>query len=171
MIDDLIASAEWLKVENNRGYGKLTIPQPTDDQITELLQTWVALSPSERLAASLRVLDEQRFTLLAYSGRMASLAVRTHDAEKIFFGLLALGVDDWGGDWRENILVLALHYDAAERLGVVEPVFARAAAFLSPKLATALASFLRRSPADKSLKAMGYVAASDDDGFRYHRTW
>src|ERR1700726_205544 len=101
MADDLVASAEWLRAENNRGYGKLAIPQPIDDETTKLLQTWASLSPSARLAASLRVLDEQRFTLLGYSERMASLAVRTRDIEKIFFGLLALGIDGWRGDWRD----------------------------------------------------------------------
>jgi hypothetical protein len=158
--------------QKNRGYVKLAIPQPIDDEITELLRTWTTLNPSARLAASLRVLDEQRFTLLAYSERMASLAVRTHDIEKIFFGLLALGIDGWRSDWRDNVLVLSLHYDAAQRLSVAaEPVFERAATLLCPKVATAFASFLRRTPSDKLIGAMGYVAASDDDGFRYLRTW
>jgi hypothetical protein len=172
MTDDLIASAEWLRSKNNRGYGKLAIPQPIDDRITELLQTWAALGPPERLAATLRVLEEQRFTLLAYSGRMASLAVRTRDLEKISLGLLALGVDDWRFDWRDNITVLSLHYDAAQRLSVAAaPLFEKAAALLSPKMATAFASFLLRAPADKSIRAMGYVAESDDGGFRYLKTW
>ncbi len=172
MTDDLIASAEWLRAENNRGYGALAFPQPIDNEITELLRTWAALGPSARSAASLRVLDEQRFTLMAYSERMASLEVRTREIEKIFFGLLALGVDGWRGDWRDNVTVLSVHYDAAQRLSVVaEPVFEGAAALLSPEVAIAFASFLRRTPAAKSIRAMGYVAASHDDGFRYLRTW
>jgi hypothetical protein len=172
MIEDLIASADWLRVENNRAYGPLPIPQPIDDEITELLRTWAGLDPSERLAASLRVLDNQRFTLTAYSERMASLAVRTRDIEKIFFGLLALGIDGWRNDWRDNVTILSVHHDAAQRLSVVaEPVFERAAALLSPKVATAFAGFLERTPATKSISAMGYVASSDDDGFRYLRSW
>ena len=171
MTDDLIASAEWLRAENTRGYGNLPIPQPLDDKITDLLRTWTALSRSARSAASLRVREDQRFTLLACSERLASLAVRTPDMEKIFFGLLALGVDGWRFDWRDNVLVLSLHYDAAQRLSAAEPVFERAAVLLCPKVATALAGFLRRTPADKSIGAVGYVAGSDDDGFRYLRTW
>jgi hypothetical protein len=172
MTGDLIASAEWLRVENNRGYGTLAIPQPIDDKITGLLRTWAGLGTSARSAASSRVLDEQRFTLMAYSERMASLAVCTRDMEKVLFGLLALGVDGWRDDWRDSVMVLSVLYDAVQRLSAApEPVLERAAALLSPKAATAFASFLRRTPATKSIRAMGYVAASDDDGFRYVRTW
>jgi hypothetical protein len=172
MTDDLIASAECLTAEDFHGYGRLPIPQPIDGQITELMQVWAALSPSERSAASLRVSDRQSLRLKAYSERMASFAVRTLDTEKIFFGLLALGVDGWRGDWREKVLVLSLHYDAVQRIDEdPEDMFERAAALLSPEAGAALASYLRRSPENKTIKVMGYVAASDDDGFRYHRTW
>lgn len=137
MTDDIIASAIWLKAENNRGYGALPIPQPPDDKITKLLRAWATLALSARSAASTRVLDEQRFTLLAYSERMASLAVRTGDIEKIFLGLLAVGVDGWRGDWRNNIILLSLHYDAAQKLSrAAEPVFEKAASLLSPNVAT-----------------------------------
>jgi hypothetical protein len=172
MTDELITSAECLNTENNRGYFGLPIPQPIDGEITELMRVWAELSPSERSAASLRVSDRQSLRLKAYSERMASFAVRTRDPEKIFFGLLALGVDGWRGDWREKVLVLSLHYDAIQRLNV-DPaaMFERAAALLSPKAATDFANFLRRSSENKSIKVMGYVVASDDDGFRYQRTW
>jgi hypothetical protein len=172
MTRDLFASASWLKAENNRGFGPLPIPQPTDNKITELLRAWVSLPASERSAAASEILEDQRFTLLAYSERMASLAVRTGDTEKIFLGLLALGIDGWRSDWRDNALILSPHYDATQRLGVDAPlIFGRAADLLSPKVATAYDGFLNRSNDDKSLKAMGYLAGSDPNGFRYLRTW
>lgn len=172
MTDELIASAECLNVENNRGYFGLPIPQPIDREITELMRAWAELNPSERSAASLRVSDRQSLRLKAYSERMASFAVRTRDPEKIFFGLLALGVDGWRGDWREKVLVLSLHYDAIQRInGDPEAMFARAAALLSPEAAQALAGYLQRSPENKTIEIMGYVPGSDDDGFRYQRTW
>jgi hypothetical protein len=172
MVNDLFASAEWLNAENNRGYGRLPIPQPIDDEITQLMRAWAELSPSERSATSSQISDQQSLTLKSYSERMASFAVRARDPEKIFFGLLALGADGWRGDWREKVLILPLHYDAIQRLnGDSEAMFERAAALLPPKAATAFASFLGRSPENKSIKVMGYVASSDDDGFRYQRTW
>jgi|SRR5579863_6461034 len=172
MTNDLMASAQCLNVENNRGYFGLPIPQPLDGEITELMRAWAELNPSERSSASLRVSDRQSLRLMAYSERMASFAVRTQDPEKVFFGLLALGADGWRGDWREKVLVLSLHYDAIQRTnGYREAMFERAAALLSPEAATALAGYLQRSPENKSIKVMGYVAATDDYGFRYHRTW
>ena len=172
MTDELIRSAECLQTENNREYFSLPIPQPIDGEITEVMRAWAALSPSERTAASLRVLDRQSLRLKAFSERMASFAVRTRDSEKIFFGLLALGADGWRGDWREKVLVLSLHYDALQRInGNPEATFKRAAALLSSEAAAALESYLRRSPENQSIRVMGYIAASDNDGFRYHRTW
>jgi hypothetical protein len=172
MSANLISSAEWLKAANNRGYGALPIPDVMDARITELLRAWAELDASLRADASPQVLEEQRFTLLAYGERMASLAVRVRSAEHIFFGLLGLGVDGWRVDWRDNILVVSLHYDAAERIDVIpEEIFERAASLLPPKVAVALRGFLRRTPADKSIGAMGYVGSRDRAGFRYERTW
>jgi len=168
----LFTSATWLNVNLNVGYGPLPIPQLRDDEITDLIATWLKLNATERQIAAQSVMETQRFTLLAYSERMASLAVRNRDSEKIFFGLLALGVDGWRGDWRDNAEILCLHFDAAERIKVIPAqVFERAASFLSLKVATALRSFIQRSPEDRSLEAMGYAAAKDNDGFRYLRNW
>ena len=87
-------------------------------------------------------------------------------------GLLALGIDGWRGDWRDNAALLSLHYDAGQRIGAdVNLLFKEAAALLSPKVANAFLSFLRRSSADKAIVAMGYVVGADADGFRYERTW
>jgi len=165
-------AAEWLRATNNRGYGPLPIPQPRDAEIEALLRSWMALDESTRQAAAQGIAEEQRFTLLAYSERMASLAVRKRNQELIRLGLLALGIDGWRGDWRDNAALISLHYDAAQRVGA-DPasLFETTAGVLSPKAANALRSFLRRAPADKSLEAMGYEAGTDADGFRYKRTW
>jgi len=166
------AGADWLTVKNNQGYGTLPIPQPRDADIGELLRTWAALDAPTRQTSAQGILEEQRFRLLAYSERMASLAVRKRDQELIGLGLLALGIDGWRGDWRDNAALISLHYDAAQRLAAdPDSLFEKAAALLSPKAANALRSFLRRSVADKTLEAMGYVADTDADGFRYKRTW
>jgi hypothetical protein len=172
MIMDIFSSASWLNTDSNIAYGTLPIPNLRDREITHLIETWVKLDEVVRQGAAKNILESQRFTLLAYSERMASLAVRTRDPQKIFLGLLALGVDGWKGDWRENAEILCLHYDAAKRIGVIQSqVFEKAASFLSLKVAMALRSFVQRSPSDQSLEAMGYSAASDDDGFRYKRDW
>ncbi|MEJ1968710.1 MAG: hypothetical protein WDN03_08800 [Rhizomicrobium sp.] len=77
-------------------------------------------------------MDEQRFTLLAYSERMASLAVREHNKGLIILGLLALGIDGWRGDWRDNAVLISLHYDAAKMLGDERMVYLRKLQLCSP---------------------------------------
>lgn len=132
----------------------------------------MALDEPNRQAAAQGVLDEQLFTLLGVSERLASWAVRKGDPELIALGLVALGVAGWQGDWRERAILIALHYDAAQRMSAdAESLFERAAALLSPKAADALRSFLRRAAADRKIEAMGYKAGADADGFRYQRQW
>jgi hypothetical protein len=101
MNNDLFASCDWLLSQNNRGYGTLPIPQPRDSEIStlsrqskrqpstprairpNLLRAWIALDEVARKQSALEISDEQRPTLLAYSERMASLAVRERNQEFI----------------------------------------------------------------------------------------
>jgi hypothetical protein len=121
---------------------------------------------------ALRISSEQRSTLLTYSERIASLAVRERSQEFVTLGLVALGVDGWRADWWGNALIVSLHFDATQTIGASpEAIFESAARLLPEKPAHALRSFLRRSDDDKSLGATGYEVGNDDDGFRYRRTW
>jgi hypothetical protein len=164
--------AEWLSPDHNYGYGPLPIPQVRDEQTTELLRAWMNLDHVSRTEAASEITDMRARVFLAYGERMASFAVREHDEDFLVLGLIAVGLDGWRYDWRENVLKLPLFYDAATRLGVSpEVIFSKTYAFLSEKVVTGLEGFLRRSPHDKSLAVMGYIAGSDDQGFRYIRTW
>src|SRR5258708_39461499 len=102
MGNTLFSNAEWLRAENNRGLGPKPIPQPRDVEISDLLRAWTSLDGATRKEAAQGILKEQRFTLLGYSERMASLAVREHNEESIFLGLLALGIYGWKGGWRDD---------------------------------------------------------------------
>jgi hypothetical protein len=166
----LFSSYTWLSREEFRGYGARPIPQPRDSDISNVLRAWMALDVVDRKQSE--VSGDQRWIMLAYSERMAALAVRARSQDLITLGLIALGVDGWNDDWRDNLPIVALHYDAAKRIGAnPEDIFESAAGLLPDKPASALRSFLRRSAHDKSLKAMGYIVGNDDDGFRYQRTW
>jgi hypothetical protein len=171
-MNDLFESCAWLHCQNNIGYGPQPIPQARDSEISDLLRVWMALDEFDRKQSALKITDAQRLTLLAYSERMASLAVRERNQYLVTLGLVALGVDGWRGDWRENALIVSLHYDAAERIGASpRAIFDSAARLLTEEPAQALRAFLGRSAHQKSLEAMGYAAGTDDDGFRYQRTW
>ena len=113
---DILVSAKWLVGKETDGYGTLPIPHRFDAEISSLLRAWLALDESSRIAALSQVSDEYRWTFLAYSERMASLAVRDRDKDHLLLGLLALGLDGWRGDWRDNAAIVRLHYDAALRM-------------------------------------------------------
>lgn len=169
---EFIESLDWLSPENNKEYGTLPIPTPRDGAISALLRAWLNLDEPKRLSFLSRLPKGFRFALLAYSERMASFAVRTHDKECVVLGLLALGLDEWCEDWRDNATILCLHYDAAKRIGLdPDSLFEETANLLPLEPAGALRSFILRSTEDKSLGSMGYVVDADPDGLRYRRTW
>lgn len=172
MSSTIFADADWLNMTENVGYGQLPIPDSKDSRIQRLIQQWIALNEAYRIIAGESIEESQRFTLLAYSERMASLAVRQQSIDLIYLGLIALGIDGWRNDWRDNAVLLSLHYDATKRLGGdFKNTFHRAEKPLSKKVAKAFQAFLKRSDEDKSLDAMGYEVGEDEDGFRYKRTW
>ena len=168
----LLSDASCLDVSSNIGYGPSPIPTSRDEEIAALIQTWMSFGEVDRQAASTSVNEDQRPTLLAFSERMASRAVRESNQFWILLGLVALGLDGWRTDWRDNALLLCLHHDACQRIRAsAESVFADAATLLPANVGAALRAFLKRSPEDQSLSAMGYKESSDADGFRYERTW
>ena len=123
MATSIFAYADWLRVENNKGYGVLPIPRGRDVEISSLLRAWLDLDEPSRKTALSQLPSDCRFTLLGYSERMASLAVRHRNKEHILLGLLALGLDGWRADWRDNVLVVCLHYDAAKRIGLRQTIY------------------------------------------------
>jgi hypothetical protein len=172
MDTQIFTNAGWLNVDQNNGYGPAPIPNPRDGEIESLLVKWQSLNSPERSAAAAQINEDQRFTLLAFAERMATAAVRHKDPSRIHLGLLALGLDGWKSDWRDNATILCLHYDAATRLAA-DPgqVFSKAGCLLSEKVSQSFADFLARTDEDKALDAMGYVTGRDEGGFRYNRDW
>jgi len=169
--EDLFSSASWLSLDSNRGYGSLPIPKPRDKEISHLIRTWIELDEPLRKASAAQMTDEQTRILLAYSERMASLAVRERKSDFLFLGLVALGLAGGLEDWRQCLLRASLLFDAAQRIGSdPNPVFEKVAAVLPhQETARELRQFLARPAEDKSIEAMGFAAGSDEQGFRYQR--
>jgi len=173
MSDDLFSSARWLSDPSYKGYFRSPIPELRDDKIGNVLQRWILLDKDQRKASVSKASREQRRILLCYSERMACLAVRERKSDHIFFGLLALGISEGAGDFREAMLIVPLHFDAARR-NETDPIalFEKASALLPSEMAADhLRGFSKLPPAKQSIALMGYVAGSDDQGFRYERTW
>ena len=153
-------------------YFRSPIPVPTDVEIAAIVREWISLDRDARMTISAGLCERQSDRLLAFSERVASLAVRERNPDHVFVGLVALGVNDWKFDDRENLLVVPLHYDACARIGA-DPaaLLESAAAVLPPRSATGLRAFGHRNERDRSIAAMGYEAGTDEEGFRYKRLW
>ena len=168
----LFRSATWLEGTSTNGYGTWPIPHDLDQSITALIGDWCDLGDEQRIGESSTITARQCQTLLAYSERMASKAVRTRDSECIRLGLIALGVDGWRTDWRDNIMVLSLHARSSEIIGAdPSTLFGEAGQCLAPNVQRSFELFLQRDPEDRSIEAMGFTESRDEDGFRYKRTW
>lgn len=171
-MSDLFREATWLGGTSMHGYGTWPIPHELDIKISDLLHTWCNLNETQRVDETLTISDQQRMALLAYSERMASKAIRNKDKTSIHLGLIALGVDGWKVDWRDNTMILSLLNHSAEVIGV-DPidVFIEASKYFAPNVKKSFELFLKRKKEDKSIDAMGFCESQDEGGFRYKRTW
>lgn len=152
----------------NIGYLRRELPCDRDEEIRLIVEAMCSVSDSAR-----PVLDRKQGAVLgAYAERMASLAVRRNARDLLESAIEALGLAfSVSDDPREQIMILELLYDAAVRVGygVSTAPSSRRDGCARGKIA--LRDFAARPPRDRSLAAMGYEAASDSGGFRYHRTW
>ncbi len=113
-----------------------------------------------------------RDLLNTFAERMASLAVRDQDPDRLRVGLLALvlgGRDD--GD-RGSLPVAALIFDAAKRLDM-DPasLFGTIGLQIGEPGLSALRAFAARKEEDRTIEAMGYRKRDRPDGLLYQRTW
>ena len=161
--------ADWLNDENNRDYGLDPVPDPRDEKVAQLIKTWMGMSDEARNESQSALSRQQSFVLQRFGERMASRAVRERNPELLLLGLLALGIEGGNSDWRENYLLVPLHYDAAQRIGAdPAPVFEN----VSNLVGGTLARYLRKFVQDpQPIKSMGYQIAPGSGGFRYQRTW
>ena len=158
--------AATLRLKPGERYLPLPIPSPRDEELIRLLTR----SSAPLLEDEVR--PEHAQVLLAFAERAATLAVRRRDTSVLTAGLKALTLAA-DLDARDATILLPLYFDAAMRLDSDPAVLFATAVVSAPKdgVAASLRSFANRSPEDRSLEAMGYVASADSDGFRYQRTW
>jgi len=159
---------EPLNLDQNLGYGPKPIPVSRDQEIGDLLSRCIASQTLARLHRSIQ--DGHAMVLRAFAERTASAAVRSGSATQLRIGLVALLLTLDGAEARDGWTILPLFYDAIARLRLDPSVFIESVRqTIGDRLVVPFAEFLRRS--DKSLKAMGYSAGTDADGFRYVRNW
>ena len=154
------------------GYGPSAFPNPLDDEVAALVTSWKAGGPQAVAEAIAGSTDNGRGVLRAYAERMASLAVRNNDRDILLNAVVANVVGGLSTNERESLLVMAPIEDAAARLGVDLPgLFEDAASCVGHPGTANLMVWLTRTPENRSLATMRYVAEDGADGFRYVLRW
>lgn len=146
------------------------IPVGLDDKIAALVRLFWEAPADERRHFFEHYDEDTSWFLIVFAERSATIAVRENSRARVLDGLLALIVEDYKVDPRDNLTRLAVLYDAATRIGASpEEIFLEAASYANNAVARSLIDFVKRNPANRSLKAFFYKAAEGPDGFRYER--
>ena len=146
-------------------------PSELDRAITDLVVSFRGVPPAVRSTwskqLSFQVSDSQ--VLLTYAARMATQALREASEDRITAGLLAVLLEAERDDWRENVIVLSLLYDATTRLKADPRKLFKDVAEMAPELPSSetIREFPHRKPEDLSIEAMGYRTSMTPQGVRY----
>jgi hypothetical protein len=171
-LEDMVQSLQALDTTRLAGWFDSEIPNHFDDEIAAIVKACNELDDETKIALRGRLRLDDKYLLLGFAERMASFAVRGKSYEPLMIALLAMFLQIGVGDVREDILCLTLVHAAAQKIGV-DPrfVFMESARQFGLEDTSGLEAYLRRSDKDKSLESMGYVEGTDEDGFRFVRTW
>lgn len=154
------------------GYGPSAFPNPLDDEISLFVSSLRAggiQAVSEAISAST---EHGRRHLQAYAERMAILAVRTNSRDVLRDAVIANVVGGLSTNERESLMVMAPIDDAAKRIGIdLADLFEEVSKIVGHPGTVSLVSWLSRTPENRSLEAMRFVAQECADGFRYVLSW
>jgi hypothetical protein len=150
------------------GWVPAPIPDARDDDVDAFVSELCVAGPSAVNAAIDHASQQGRDVLGAFAERMASAAVRLHDRELLVRCLVALVVGGLTQDDREALMVMSVIEDAARQIDAeVTSLFSDAARIVGDPGTTYLLRWQSRAPEDRTIEAMHFVRAQDDDGFRY----
>jgi FMN phosphatase YigB (HAD superfamily) len=154
------------------GYGPTRIPSDLDWEVLSFLRAVEAEGPDAVNSAMKTATPADQSVLQCFAERMTNLAVRRNDGALLAPALLAMLVGGLGGIEREPLIVMPLIEDATRRIGLDErALFQQVAQMVGEPGTTILMEWLGPRPGHRDISSMGYIAGSDEDGFRYIRTW
>ncbi|HEV2952468.1 MAG TPA: hypothetical protein VG015_00050 [Candidatus Dormibacteraeota bacterium] len=146
-------------------------PTPLDEALDAVVSGFGSMSDAERAVWKGKVPFTQRDSqvLLTYGARMATQALREGSTDRVTNGLLAHLIEGERDDWRENIIVLTLLFDAMKKLGAEPlPLFdAVASLALGDPAGETLKGFRNRKPEVLTIESMGYRTTMANQGVRY----
>ena len=170
ILTTLSGLVERLRQKNTAGYDSEPIPNQLDEEILALTVSFLNGTDLERELIVSAFDENHSMTLILFSERMASLAVRRNSEDILLAGLVAQIIEKWRFDARENLLRLTLLYHSAVKIGCLpEQLFNRASKCASKDVANQLHAFVHRKAQNRGIEVMGYEESNDADGFRYVR--
>jgi len=154
----------------DKEYYSHPIPSKIDDKINESLAKF-KLYDQEQVNSILEgIVGDNARVLGLFAERMASLAVRESNINRVRHGLLGLIIYSHTVDPRDVLLVLSLLHDAIVKLGEdPKEIFLEFRSLTGDE--NFLDKFIARNDEDKSIDEMGYEESSNEGGFLYKRTW
>jgi hypothetical protein len=160
-----VVLAELIDLDGRIGaLGNEPIPSQADELAMSLALHYLELTEAEQREVRGLVSDELGRYLLAFSGRLATLAVRRKDADALAAALALHALEDFQFDLRENLRVFALIGDACARIGVSVPE-------LWPRVAAAFSDEHREhaehATSPHAVETMGLRGVTRDGQFDY----
>jgi hypothetical protein len=150
------------------GYGPAPLPNSRDDLVDRFIDEAVAGGPAVVAGFVKSASESGRRVLRAYAERMASLAVRRHEASLLVRATVAIVIGGLDQNALEALMVMPLIENSARLLGAdLASIFEESAAVVAHPGSVNLMVWLTRAPQDRTIAAMGFVESSDKDGFRY----
>jgi hypothetical protein len=149
-------------------YGPSSLPNSRDDLVDKFIDQAISGGPAAVADFVEAASERGRRVLRAYAERMASLAVRRRDAHLLVCAVIAIVIGGLDQNALEALMVMPLIENSARLLGSdLADIFEKAAAIVGHPGSVNLMVWLTRAPEDRTPAAMGFVEASDEDGFRY----
>src|SRR5215471_11939572 len=172
-VDKHLDALDGLRADNLAGYGHSRMPNSVDDSVARFLDEYGGMSTETRESVRSSLTPDYSAGLLAFAERMAVLAVRENNPDRVLSGLLAIVLEDFRVDQREDLLVLSLLLNSAIKIKAdPDDLFNRAAACARRHVAEVLLQFLKNNKKKKKIvEQMGYKETTTEDGFDYTRTW
>ncbi len=168
-IDNIIKKIQYIGDDIDT-YDQSSLPSDSDETVADLIHLFKESSDNIRVYIRNRLNTKaDSWLLLAFAERMSILAVREISTERISDGLLAIVLENFSHDDREDMLILSLLHHSALKINA-DPlyIFDKAAEISTPECADILKNFARKP---KHIYTMGYIEVTTQDGFSYLRTW
>ncbi len=149
----------------------LSIPQPLESRLSLCIYECLTINNSDLCRLRAGVDSNMGDAICVYAARMASLAIRNHEAQIVVGGMIALALDDDIVDYRDVLASLCLLCDASQRLMRFDPESINAILQLAtPKRSRLLRRYVNSRVGVTTPEMMGFVPTGEGSSFLYRST-